>query len=285
MQDRPPGRRETGVVERLSQLGGTRLLEVRGLPTEVDVLGDGPAVLFLHGFPLDRSMWRPLVSTLPGWRRIAPDLRTVHASLGARAVEGMGELAEDAVALLDALGIARAVVCGLSMGGYVAFELFRRHRDRVQALVLSNTRAEAETAEGARARDELAALVRAAGPMALADRLLPRMLAPTAMETLPHVVEHVRKMIARHTVDGVVDALEAMKHRPEATPLLGGIDVPTLVVAGEQDQIVSPEVARAMAARIPGAQFNLIPGAGHLAPLEEPVATSRVVGGFLESLL
>lgn len=259
-------------------------MDVRGLPTPVDVLGDGMAILFLHGFPLDRSMWRPLASTLAGWQRVAPDLRTVSADLGDRAASGMAELANDAAALLDILAIERAVVCGLSMGGYVAFELLRRHRDRIQALILSNTRAEPDTAEAARGRDDLAALVREQGPEVLVDRLIPRLLSPTSRETLPPVVEHVSSMIRSNTVEGVIAALTAMKHRSDSTPLLSGITVPTLVVAGEQDPIVPPEAARAMAALIPGAQFTLIPGVGHLAPLEEPVATSRVFGEFLSAL-
>lgn len=246
--------------------------------------GHGDTVLFVHGFPLDRTMWLPLVSTLSGHMRIAPDLRTVTQPLGEGVRRGMRTLADDLVAVLDGLAVERATVCGLSMGGYVAFEMVRRHADRMKALILCCTRAEADSARGREARDELIELVRTAGTVALVERMLPTLVAPAARETMPQVIEHVEAMIMRNRAAGIVDALTAMKHRVDSTRLLSSIDIPTLVIAGVDDQLIPIESMKAMAAAIPEAQLTLIPDAGHLAPLEQPVVTSRVVSKFLESV-
>jgi pimeloyl-ACP methyl ester carboxylesterase len=216
--------------------------------------------------------------------RIAPDLRVVGHSLGEAAQGGMKEFAHDLAALLDSLNIDQVVLCGLSMGGYIAFEMVRRYRQRLRGLILCNTRAETDSPDGRLARDHLIALVRESGREALAEHMLPKLLAPGSLETLPAVVEHVQAMMLRNHETGIIDALIAMKHRADASPLLGDIDVPTLVVAGEADQLIPMERARAMSAAIPDARFTLIPASGHLAPLEQPITTSRVLSGFLEGL-
>ena len=259
----------------------TQHLAVRGLALALDMQGDGLPILFIHGFPFDRTMWRQVMATLTGWRRIAPDLRGLGVSDVPESYS-MAEYADDLGALLDALHIPRAVVCGLSMGGYVAFELVRRHPDRVRALILANTRADADDEAGKRRRSDMIALVEREGPAALADVLLPQLLAPTNLAAMPHVAQHLRTMIAGSPVKGVVGALRAMRDRADARPLLGEIRVPTLVIAGPDDQLIPPAASRQLADAIPGAQFTLIPDAGHLCPLEQPVATSRVIAEFLE---
>ncbi len=264
--------------------GGTRHITVRGLSIAVDVQGDGPAILFIHGFPLDRTMWRYLVAPLTGWRRIAPDLRGMGLSDAPAHGYSMREYVEDQVALLDALGVERAVVCGLSMGGYVAFELMRRHADRVRALVLANTRAAADTLDARRRRDELIQLVEREGAGALADAMIETLLAPSSLAAMPQVVRHLRTMIAGSSKEGVIGALRAMQERADATPLLPTLAVPTLVVAGREDRLVPPEEAKLMADAIPEAQFTAIAEAGHLAPIEQPIAMSRVLGEFLEAV-
>ncbi len=263
--------------------GETQQLTVRGVTLALDVRGDGAPILFIHGFPLDRTVWRPVMSKLTGWRRIAPDLRGMGLSdLADR--YSMADYADDLAALLDTLNAGPAVVCGLSMGGYIAFELLRRHRERVRALILCNTRAEAESEEGRRKRDEMIYLLERDGPAALAELMMPKLLAPSSLKALPDVVEHLRAMIARGPASGLVGALRAMRDRPDSTPLLAEIDLPTLVIAGRDDQLIAPGASKRMAEAIPGAQFVLIPDAGHLAPLEQPVATSRVIAEFLAAL-
>ena len=264
--------------------GELQHLLVRGIATAVDVQGDGPAVLFIHGFPLDRTMWRHLTAPLTGRRRIAPDLRGLglsDAPVGGYFIE---EYADDMAAVLELLDIDRAVVCGFSMGGYVALEMARRHRHRLRGLILVNTRAAADGAEGKAKRDDMIQLVQRQGSGALVDLMLPKLLAPANLSALPDVVDRVRTMIAGNPPAGVIGALQAMKEREDATAVLDTIDVPTLVIAGREDQLIPNGESRLMADRIPGAHLTLIAGAGHLAPMEQPTATSRVIGEFLAAL-
>ncbi len=258
--------------------------DVGGVSLAVDVRGDGPALLLIHGFPLDRSLWSHQVATLARWKRIAPDLRGAGGSDAPDGGYSMAAYADDLMRLLDRMQIGRAVVAGLSMGGYVVFELLRRYRERLMAVVLANTRADADSAEAKHGRDTLAELARSRGAAAVAERMLPKLLGKSTQNTQPQLVEQVRAMVARTPVVGIVGALGAMRERPDSTPLLASIDVPTLVVAGQEDEIAPPSVARAMTAAIPSAAMTIIPGAGHLAPLEAPSATSRVIAEFLDSV-
>ncbi len=264
--------------------GETQYLALREVETAVDIQGDGRAILFVHGFPLDRTLWRHLIATLSGWQRIAPDLRGMGLSDAPDDGYTMTDYADDLAALLDALRIEQAVVCGLSMGGYVGFEMFRRHRDRVAALILVNTRAEPDDETANRGRDNMIALVEQDGAGTLADVMIPKLLGPSSMAAMPRVIEHLRTMITASPGRGLIGALTAMRGRQDSTPLLPTIDVPTLVVAGRDDQLIPTSTTQSIANAIPGAQFTLIPEAGHVAPLEQPVAVSRVVGEFLESL-
>jgi pimeloyl-ACP methyl ester carboxylesterase len=251
----------------------------------VDLSGDGPAVLFVHGFPLDRTMWRPVASALTGWHRILPDLRGLGLSEGPEDGYAMAEYADDLAALLDLLHVPDAVVCGLSMGGYVTFELLRRYPQRVRALVLANTRAAPDDAAGRGKRDAMIARIRRDGPGFLADEMLPKLVGPDTARTRPDVVRQVRAMVTGQSTAGLVGALSAMRDRPDSRSMLGDITIPTLVVHGSDDQLIPLSEARAMADAIPGAQFAVIPAAGHLAPVEQAVNTGRVIREFLESLL
>ena len=265
--------------------GSVRHVSVGNWSSAVEVHGTGAdAVLFIHGFPLDRRMWRHLTSTLTGWKRIAPDLRGMGLTRLPDTQYAIADLADDMVGLLDALGQDRAVVCGLSMGGYVAFEMWRRHSDRITGLILANTKAAADDRAARRGRDETIKLVTQEGPASLADQMIPKLLGTSSLNAMPRVVEHLRNMITETSVDGIVAALKAMKSRSDSTQLLSSIDIPTLVLTGEDDKIVPVGTAKEMAKKIPGAQFVSIAEAGHLTPLEQPIAVSRVIGEFLESL-
>ena len=263
--------------------GGPRRVAARGVALAVDVQGDGVPLLFVHGFPLDRTMWREVIAALTRWRRIAPDLRGMGLSQAPESYS-MAEYADDLAALLDVLDARQAVVCGLSMGGYVAFELFRRHAHRVRALILMNTRAEPDDSAGRHARDATVSLVEREGPSGLADVMVPQLLAPANLSAMPRVVQRVRAMITGTPAAGIVGALRAMRDRPDSRPTLAAINVPTMVVAGREDRLISPDASRALAAAIAGSRLIRIPHAGHLTPLEQPVAASRVIAEFLESL-
>jgi pimeloyl-ACP methyl ester carboxylesterase len=170
------------------------------------------------------------------------------------------------------------------MGGYILFDLLRRYPERVRAAVLCDTRPQADAAEAKRNRDELAALAVERGPDAVAERLLPGLLAPATLADQPEVMTQCRDMARRCSVAGIVGALRAMRDRPDSTSLLSTIRVPTLVVVGAEDRATPPSVGEAMAQAIPGARYAVIPGAGHVSPLEQPLATSRVLADFLDSV-
>jgi pimeloyl-ACP methyl ester carboxylesterase len=197
----------------------------------------------------------------------------------------MATYASDLAALLDALDVERVVLCGLSMGGYVAFEFLRRWPRRVAGLILMDTRAEADTPEGKRARDQMIATTREQGTGVIAEAMLPRLLAAGAAPDSP-VRAHVRKMMETTPVAGLVGALGAIRDRPDSTPLLAALrGLPTLAMVGAEDVITPPEVVRAMAERIPGAEFEVVEGAGHLPPVEQPAATTDRLRRFLGPLL
>ena len=262
-----------------------RRFTLNGLNLAVEVKGEGPAVLFIHGYPHDRSVWAHPMAELEGFKRIALDLRGMGESDAPDLGYSIETYAGDLAALLDTLGIEETVLCGLSMGGYVAFEFLRRWRRRVRGLVLMDTRAEADSPEARRGRDAAAATARESGAAALAATLLPGMLSPATLAGSTDVVDRVRAMMASTPVSGIVGALGAMRDRSDSTDLLPALaGLPTLVVVGEDDTLIPPAQARAMADAIPGATLEVIPGAGHLPPVERPDATTRVLLDFLRSL-
>lgn len=250
-----------------------------------DVPGDGPAILFIHGFPLDRWMWHHQVAALTGYRRIAPDL----PGLGqAPPLAGPPTVAAYASALarqLDDLGIGSVVLCGLSMGGYIAFECLRQWPERVIGLALMDTRADADTPEGKEGRDRLIAEVRRRGAVAAADAMMPRLVGSATTASQPGWLDELRKRIERTPVEGVVGALEAIKSRPDSLPLLPSIAVPTLVLVGAEDVITPPAVAEEMAAQIRGAELVVVPGAGHLPTLEQPHPVTEALQGLLRRVV
>lgn len=255
---------------------------VNGVSLAIETRGGGPAVVFIHGFPLDRTIWRHQLDTLTGFRRIAYDLRGLGQSDAPDLGYSMATYADDLAGLLDALGEDRVVLCGLSMGGYVAFEFLRRYRERVRGLILMGTRAEGDSAEGRRARDGLVAKVREQGSMAAAEAMLPRFFTSAVPAD---IIEAVRSMVLGAPVPGIVGALTAMRDRPDSTSLLGTlIGIPALVVVGQEDVITPPAVAQSMAQLLPESRLVEIPGSGHLPCIEQPVPTTRAILKFLQSL-
>jgi YbgC/YbaW family acyl-CoA thioester hydrolase len=269
-------RRDAGEVQRVT---------VNGVSLAVEVRGEGPAVLFIHGYPLDRSIWVHQMAALDGWCRIAPDLRGMGQSDAPDLGYSMETYAADLAALLDLLGLEDVVLVGLSMGGYVAFEFLRRWRDRVRGLVLVDTRAEADTADAKRSRDAAAATAREDGAEAIAEAMLPKVLGASTLAGSPPTVERVRAMMAATPVAGIVGALAAIRDRPDSTSVLPGLaGLPTLVIVGDEDEITPPARARSMADAIPGANLVVIRSAGHLPTLERPVETTHAIQAFLDGL-
>jgi pimeloyl-ACP methyl ester carboxylesterase len=243
--------------------------------------GHGRPLLLIHAFPLSGAMWERQIAALSGsYRLIVPDLRGFGASPAVPSTTSLDQYADDLARLLDQLGLDHVAVAGLSMGGYIAFALLRRHRERVDALILADTRPQPDTEDGRRAREENARLVEGQGPRALADQMLPKLLSPNASEQLR---AEVRRLIEANDRAGIAAALRAMAARPDSTPLLATIAVPTLIVVGAEDGLTPPSDSRAMHTAIAGSQLVELPGAGHLANLEAPEAFSAAVDDLLNT--
>lgn len=260
-------------------------VRVRGASLNVHLRGDGAPVLLVHGFPLDHAQWEQQLESLSGWRLIAPDLRGAGTSdAPADPPYSMARYADDLIAVLDAVEAEHAVCCGFSMGGYVLFELWRRHSRRIRALILCDTRAEPDTPEGREGRDALAEVAERDGMDAVADRLLPKLVGETTRATKPALVDRIRHIILRAPVAGVVGALHAMRDRADSQDLLERITVPTLVVCGAEDALTPPATMRAMAERLRGSRYEEIAEAGHLSPLEQPDRVNRAMRAFLQTV-
>jgi len=244
--------------------------------------GSGPALVFIHGFPLDRRMWIGQLSGLAKIRRcVALDLRGHGLSIidDPEPEFSMDLFADDVAATMDELGAEQADICGLSMGGYVAFAFWRRHRNRVRSLILCDTKSEADSDEAKAGRDKTAQLVREQGMEPLHEQLGPKLLGSSPTE---ETRTSLREMfLAQPPAVISADAL-AMRDRPDSTPDLPGIDVPVLWIHGEEDQLMPIDGARATAEKIPGATFAGVPGGGHMAPMENPKAANDALSGFLK---
>jgi len=252
----------------------------KGLNLAYQAEGAGSVLLLIHGFPLNRTMWGRL-GGFDGYLTVAPDLRGMGESEAPVANYSMAAYADDLLALLDVLGADRAVVCGLSMGGYIAFEVLRRAPERVAGLILMDTKAAADDELGRQGRNAMAERVRHDGPAAVVAAMLPKLLDPEVAKVRPDLVDLVRRMMEGTPVAGLIGALEAMRDRPDSMALLGAVSVPTLVVVGAGDQLTPPAEARRMADGISGAELEVILGAGHLPPLERPSRTRAAMVRFL----
>lgn len=243
-------------------------------------------VLFIHGYPLSSLIWAPQLDELGGVAYcVAPDLRGFGESGTPGGDVTMADYADDCIALLDELGLEDpVVVCGLSMGGYVALELQRRYPDRVSALILASTKAGADSDEAKAGRDKAAQTARDQGVEAIAASMLPKMLAAATYAEKPELVADVHEILRSASVDGVVGALGAMRDRVDSTPLLARIGVPTLVLHGRDDTLMPPAEAERLAAGIPGAKLTVIPDAGHLVNLEQHEAFNDAIVEFLLTL-
>lgn len=217
-----------------------------------------------------------------GWRIIAPELRGFGDGAADPPTTSIDDYAGDAIDLLDALHIGDAVVAGLSMGGYIAFAMFRHAPGYFRGLVLADTRAEADSPDGVEGRRRMRQLVRDKGAAAVADELLPKLVGDTTRRTRPEVLDRLRAQIEHSPIAAIDGALVALMMRPDSTPTLGKIHCPTLVVVGEEDTITPPPSSDAMARGIAGAELVTIAGAGHMSNMEQPAAFNEALARFLE---
>lgn len=245
--------------------------------------GTGRPVVLVHGFPLHGEMWRPQHDAVPhGFTLITPDLRGLGSSSGPPA-RSLDEHADDLLALLRHLGLERAIIGGLSMGGYVTFAIYRKAPQRFAAMVLADTRAEADSEDARAARIELQGAARQRGVEAVLDAMMPKLIGPSARHA-GTVEPRVRAIAAANGAEGIIDALEALRTRLDSTSTLASIRCPVLVIVGAEDALTPPAVAEGMVRAIPGARLSVVPGAGHMSNLEQPEAFDAALWDFARTL-
>jgi len=253
--------------------------------------GSGVPVVLLHAFPLDSRMWQAQLDELPGSdggdaRVIAPDLRGFGGTALGEDSPGLEALAEDVLLMLDRAGIERVVLGGLSMGGYVALAFARRYPERLLGLVLADTRATADTEAGRANRERIARTVEEEkSTRVIVDEQVPEpLLGPSAAARCPELVTQVRDLVESAAPEAVAWAQRAMAARPDTTELLPRLDVPALVLVGEDDAITPVADAHALADALPQAELVVLPGAGHLTAMEVPEAFTDALRAFLATL-
>jgi 3-oxoadipate enol-lactonase len=257
---------------------------IRGTTLWYQEQGSGPAVVLLHGFPLDSRIWDQQRDSLSDrWRIITPDLRGFGQSRSADPFT-LQSLADDIHALLADIVALPCVLGGLSMGGYIALEYVKKHPTDLRGLMLIDTRAEADSASGRESRDKMIETVRASGSSAVAQQMLPKMLAPDQPQRRPALATQVLSIMEACPPLTVEHALTAMRDRADHTEDLASIPVPALILVGEQDSITPPSVAQAMHERMARSDLQIISGAGHMSPMEQPTQVNRAIRRFLEGL-
>lgn len=262
------------IHERSFETGGRRLTFLEA--------GAGWPLVLLHGFPLKAEMWRPQLERVPeGWRFIAPDFRGFGRADAPGKETTMDDYAADVLALMDGLELEDAVIGGLSMGGYVAFAMYRLEPSRFAGLVLADTRPQAETAQAREGRLHVRELLAKDGPAGVAAHLLSKQLGETTRRERPDIVEQTRALIESASAEAIDSAIDALMARPDSTPGLDAISCATLVLVGEHDEVTPVAEAEAMHRAIRRSTLAVIPGAGHLPNLEQPDVFSRGLCDFL----
>jgi pimeloyl-ACP methyl ester carboxylesterase len=248
--------------------------------------GSGPVLVMIHGFPFNSTMWIEQLKGLAKIRRAcAVDLRGHgYTKIDSTDVFSIDLFADDVTKTLDDIGADQVDVCGLSMGGYVAFAMWRRHPDRIRSIILADTKAEADSDEGKAGRDKVATMLREKGDEGieqLANDLTPKLTAPNPSAD---VVDHIRRMILATPPEVAAADAVAMRDRPDSTPDLPGISVPVLWIQGEQDALMPPDSVRSGAAQIPGCRFETVANGGHVSPMENPTDVNKLMTAFLNEV-
>lgn len=244
--------------------------------------GAGPVVL-LHGFPLNGAMWDEVVPALADrYHVVVPDLRGHGETAAPEGPYETVDHAGDVAALLDRLGVERAAVVGLSMGGYIALQLMTKYRDRLRAVVLADTMGRADSAERRQARFTQAEVIRRDGLAPFAEMVMPRMFAPSVFRERPALVERFRQTILSQRPEAVIAALQGLASRPDMLGPLAAVRLPTLVLVGGEDAATTPDDSRELAQVIRGAELVVLPGAGHMSCWEDPAGFNAAVRDFLD---
>jgi pimeloyl-ACP methyl ester carboxylesterase len=242
--------------------------------------------MLVHGFPINMGMWANQVQAFAGAHHvIAPDLRGFGETDVTDGEVTMERFADDLAALLDVLEIEEPVVlCGLSMGGYIAFAFWHRHRERLKALVLSDTRATADTPEAAQGRREMADRVLSEGPTPIVEQMLPKLVSTATLRDHPEVADQLKAMMMGTSPASIAAAARGLAKRNDWTEQLGEMDLPALVICGAEDAITPAQEMKQMAAAMPDARYVEVPNAGHVPPMEDPVTFNNALTKFLHEL-
>jgi pimeloyl-ACP methyl ester carboxylesterase len=257
---------------------------INGLRASFDVSGpaDGLPVVFLHAFPFHSAMWAPQVQALSAsCRTVLYDVRGFGGSEPGDGQHTLEFFVDDLFALLDHLKLARPVLCGLSMGGYIALRAVERNPARFRALALCDTRSEADSDEAKVKRAAVLKVLKTSGRRAFADGFLKSVLAPQTFERDPGLVERMRGWIEESPPAGIAGGILALASRTDTTASLASLRLPALVMAGEKDPVTPPSAAQSLAARIAGAELHIVPWAGHISNLENPADFNRRLSAFL----
>jgi len=259
------------------------MIDLTGVSLNVVHRGHGLPLLLVHGFPLDHSMWSAQLDGLSEvCQVIAPDLRGFGQSGGDDDVFTMEGFADDLAELIEAMAITEPITfCGLSMGGYIAWQFWQRHQDRVARLILCDTRADADPEEVARGRRMTAASIGRKGVEEFVGGMIPKLFAEQTVRERPDVIEETHRVMLGTRPVSVAAALKGMAERVDMTDALPECTVPTLVICGEHDSISPSDEMRAFAKAMPHAQFVEVPNAGHMAPLEQPDVVNNTIREFL----
>jgi 3-oxoadipate enol-lactonase len=261
-------------------------VEGGGRPTRYLEAGAGWPVVLVHAFPMNADMWRPQLERVPdGWRYIAPDLPGFGKSDSVAPPTTVDAMAQSVAAVMDDLGIDPAVIGGLSMGGYVTFALYRRQPERFTAMILADTRPQADTEEGREGRRKMIGVLKDGGVRAVADQMVPKLLGETSRRDRPDVVREARRIAEANAPGAVAAALEAMMTRPDSTGLLPRISCPVLIAVGDEDVITPMAEAESMQRALGRSRLVVLPGAGHLSNMETPDAFSDALADFVASNL
>ncbi len=248
-----------------------------------DDRGTGTGLVLLHGFPLDRSVWRQQVEELSkDMRVIAPDLRGFGRSPRAEGPFSLTDLADDVHRLIASLGLKKVVLAGLSMGGYIAEAFVAKYAESLAGLVIIDSKVEPDSTEGKAARDKMIALVKEKGSAAVAEQMLPKMLAPSHAKDGSLATE-LRAIMEACPPDTIAYAIAAMRDRPDRAVELAKLRIPALVIVGEHDAIISLEVAKKTSMKIPGATLHVVPNAGHMSPMEAPTDVNEALRAFVRN--
>lgn len=259
---------------------------VSGATLEVLDQGQGQAILFIHGFPLSHKMWsRQIEAFQDEYRIIAPDLRGFGGSSSTKGTVTMRQFADDMLAVLDHLGLSEPVtLCGLSMGGYIVWPFVENHPERLNGLILCDTKASPDSEDAAANRHKLAESVLKHGAGVVAQAMPEKLFAKDTLKHRTDIVEECKRMMLAAAPEGIAAALRGMAERPDMSALLPKINLPTLVIVGEEDQITTGDEMSRMASAIQGATFLKVPRAGHMAPLEQPDPVNQAIKNFLPIL-